>query len=63
MREPHYPLASYTDEQLEQLLERAIQKARRGAHVLGPHSMHAINVEINRRRLAGHRPAPHSADR
>ena len=52
------PLSRLRDDQLEQLREAAGRAARRGAHKLGPRSLHAVQIEINRRKAFPHLRRP-----
>lgn len=46
-------LENLSDEQLAKKQKAALAAANRGAHVLGPNSLHCIAVEIARRRANG----------
>lgn len=48
------PLSRLSDEQLGQLLVAAGNAAKRGAHKLGPRSLIAVQIEINRRKTFPH---------
>jgi len=50
------PLKNLTDAQLKSKWAFAMREARRGAAVLGPFSIHAIDIELSRRRMAGKQP-------